>query len=57
MLIGCLEWFLGSTNLSFDIQYGYRQGRSTVDRLVRFENYIRNAFLQKEHVVTVFFDP
>ncbi|OOZ37989.1 hypothetical protein BOW52_09705 [Solemya elarraichensis gill symbiont] len=51
-----LVWFLESNNLLTNIQCGFRQGRSTIDHLVRLENYIRDAFLKKEHVVTVFFD-
>jgi hypothetical protein len=27
------------------IQCGFRQGRSTLDHLVRFETFIRNAFI------------
>jgi hypothetical protein len=32
------------------------QGRSTLDHLVRFETFIRNAFAKKEHAVSIFFD-
>jgi hypothetical protein len=39
--------FLNSSN---------RQGRSTLDHLVRFETFIRNAFAKKEHAVSIFFD-
>jgi hypothetical protein len=34
----------------------FRQGRSTLDHLVRFETFIRNAFAKKEHAVSIFFD-
>ena len=51
-----LVWFLESNNLLSNIQCGFRQGRSTLDHLVRFETYIRNAFAKNEHVVSIFFD-
>ena len=35
---------------------GFRKQRSTIDQLVRFETFIREAFVRKEHVVSVFFD-
>lgn len=38
------------------LDFGFRQGRSTVDHLVCFENYIHDAFLKKNYVVTVFFN-
>jgi hypothetical protein len=28
----------------------------TLDHLVRFETFIRNAFAKKEHAVSIFFD-
>ena len=51
-----LVWYLESNGLLTNIQCGFRQGRSTLDHLVRFESYIRNAFAKNEHVVSVFFD-
>jgi hypothetical protein len=36
--------------------HGFRQGRSTLDHLVRFETFIRNAFAKNEHAVSIFFD-
>ena len=36
--------------------HGCRQGRSTsLDHLVRFETFIRNAFAKNEHDVSIFF--
>ena len=43
-------------NLLSNIQCGFRQGRPTLDHLVRFETFIREGFVQNEHVVSVFFD-
>ena len=51
-----LVWFLESNELLSNIQCGFRQGRSTLDHLVRFETFIRNAFAKKEHAVSIFFD-
>jgi hypothetical protein len=45
-------WFLESNGLLSNIQCGFRQGRSTLDHLVRFESFIRNAFAKKEHAAT-----
>ncbi|OOZ61509.1 hypothetical protein BOW45_13050 [Solemya velum gill symbiont] len=56
MINDCLVWFLGSNNLLTNLQCGFRQGRSTIDHLVQLEIHIRDAFLKKEHVVTIFFD-
>jgi hypothetical protein len=36
--------------------HGFRQGRSTLDHLVRFETFIRNAFPKNEHAVSIFFN-
>jgi hypothetical protein len=51
-----LIWFLETNNLLTDIQCGFRKQRSTVDHLVRLESFIRNGFINKQHVVSVFFD-
>ena len=51
-----LVWHLESNGLISDIQCGFRQKRSTIDHLVRFETFIREAFIKKQHVLAVFFD-
>jgi hypothetical protein len=56
MINELLIWFLETNNIITDIQYGLRKNRSTVDQLVRLETYIRDAFVYKEHVVSIFFD-
>ena len=56
MINACLVWFLESNGFLSNIQCGFRQGRSTLDHLVRFETFIRNAFAKKEHAVSIFFD-
>ena len=40
---------------SLESQCGFRKNHSTLDHLVRFETFIRNAFVKKEHVLTIFF--
>ncbi|WP_179118702.1 reverse transcriptase domain-containing protein [Solemya velum gill symbiont] len=54
MINGRMVWFLESNNLLTNLQCEFRQGRSTIDHLVRLESYIRDAILKKEHVVTIF---
>ena len=56
MITKRLMHYLESNQLITDIQSGFRKDRSTIDHLVRLETYIREAFLNNEHVVTVFFD-
>ena len=56
-MVNCrLMWKLERDGLLADEQCGFRKHRSTVDHLVRLETIIRNAFVQKHHVVAVFFD-
>ena len=42
-----LVWFLESNGLFSNIRCGFRQGRFTLDHLVRFETFIRNAFAKR----------
>ena len=35
---------------------GFRKNRSTVDHIVRFESYLREAFVRQSHTVAIFFD-
>ena len=50
-----LIWFLEHNNILTDIQCGFRKRKSTVDHLVRLESFIRDAFLNKQEVVSIFF--
>ena len=50
-----LVWYLESNDLISPIQSGFRSGRSTNDPLIRLETFIRDAFVNREHVVSVFF--
>ena len=51
-----LVWFLESNNLISGNQAGFRKNYSTNDHLVRLESFIRDAFIEKEHCVAIFFD-
>ena len=51
-----LVWYLEDNNIITDIQCGFRKRKSTLDHLVRLESFIRNAFLNKQEVVSIFFD-
>ena len=51
-----LVWFLENNKILTDIQCGFRKRKSTIDHLVRLESFIRDAFLNKQEVVSIFFD-
>ena len=51
-----LVYYLERHSLITELQAGFRKNRSTEDQLVRFETLLRESFLRKEHVVSVFFD-
>ncbi len=51
-----LVWFLESNGLISEYQSGFRRQRSTADNLVRLEAFIRDGFVNNEHIVAVFFD-
>ena len=50
-----LVWILEKNQLIGTVQSGFRKQRGTLDHLVCFESFIREAFIKKEHVVSVFF--
>ena len=51
-----LVWFLEKNNILTKHQSGFRKKRSTTDHLVKLESTIRDAFLNKRHLVSIFFD-
>ena len=51
-----LVWYLEKNGLLAKQQCGYRANRSTVGHLIRLEFFIRDAFIQNQHLVAVFFD-
>jgi len=56
MINARLVWFLEKNGLISQYQSGFRQGRSTLDQLVRLDSEIRDGFVKGNHVVSVFFD-
>ena len=56
MINGRLVWYLEKNKLITNMQSGFRKQRSTTDNLVRLETFIREAFVQKQHAVAIFFD-
>ena len=51
-----LVWFFESNNLYTNSQCGFRSQRSTMDHVVRLETSIREANIQRQHLIAVFFD-
>jgi len=51
-----LVWFFERNKLITPLRCGFRKQRSTTDHLVRFESFTREAFIQRQHAVAVFFD-
>jgi hypothetical protein len=51
-----LVWFLEKNKLFTEFQSGFRKQRNTNDHLIRLESFIREGFVRREHVVSVFFD-
>ena len=51
-----LVWFLKTNHLITEFQSGFRKSRSTIDTLIHLETFIRDVFINKEHVVAIFFD-
>ena len=51
-----LVWYLEKNKLITVFQSGFRRGRSTLDHLIRFESFIRETFIKREHMIAVFFD-
>jgi len=56
MINNRLVWFLERNKLITPLQGGFRKQRSTTDHFVRLESAIREAFIQRQHAVAVFFD-
>ena len=51
-----LVWVLESKKLLSKFQCGFRKDHSTLDHLVRFKHFIREAFARKKQVLAVFFN-
>jgi ribonuclease HI len=51
-----LMWILEKLDVIAPIQNGFRRGRTTTDHLIRISSYVRDAFIQRKHAVSIFFD-
>ena len=56
MINNRLVWYLERNNFVTPVQSGFRKQRSTTDHLVRLESFVREAFVQRQHAVAIFFD-
>ena len=56
MIKRILVWYLEAHKLLTNVQCGFISRRSTVNHLVRFETFCRQAFIHNQHLVSVFFD-
>ena len=56
MINARLMWSLESQGLLSEKQCDFRKNHSTLDHLVRFEMFIRNAIVKKRNVLAIFFD-
>ena len=51
-----LTWYLERHKVITEYHSGFRRRRSTVDNLVTLETSIRDAFVGRKHLVSIFFD-
>ena len=51
-----LVYYLESNYLISNLQSGFRKQSRTVDQLIRLETRVREGFINREHVVAIFFD-
>jgi ribonuclease HI len=56
MINNRLAWYLEKQKIITPMQSGFRKQRSTTDQLLRLETFVREAFIQRQHAVAVFFD-
>lgn len=56
MVTNRLQWILENNSLLSDNQYGFRKKKSIADVHTIFTNEINNAFINKQHVIAIFFD-
>ncbi|GFX23652.1 probable RNA-directed DNA polymerase from transposon X-element [Trichonephila clavipes] len=55
-LMSCFLYVLEKEKCISPLQSGFRKGRSTLDNLVFSESQIRDAFVKRNHLVSLFFD-
>jgi hypothetical protein len=56
MINNRLVWYLENNGIITNFQSGFRKQRSTNDQLVRLETFIRETCVNKQHLVSIFFD-
>ena len=56
MINNRLVWYLEYNGIITAYQSGFRKKRSTIDQIIRLESAVREAFINKEHLVTVYID-
>ena len=56
MISNRLIWFLVSKEVITNLQSGFCKKNGTIYHLVHQENFIREAFIKKEHLTAIFFD-
>ena len=47
-------WFLEKNTIFSKYQSGFKKGGTTTDHLIRLQSFIRDSFLNGNHVVSVF---
>ena len=52
-----LLWFIKYNNLITNSQCSFRNQRSTVDHMVRLETFMKEAIIQKQYLIAIFFQP
>ena len=56
MINNRLVWYLEYNGIITAYQSGFRKKRSTIDQIIRLESAVTEAFINKEHIVAVYFD-
>jgi len=56
MINNRLVWYLERNKIITPTQSGFCKGRSTTDQLLLLETFIREGFIQKQHVTAIFFN-
>ena len=51
-----LVWYSEKHSIITAYQSGFRKSRSTIDQIIRLESAVREAFVKREHLVSVYFD-
>jgi ribonuclease HI len=51
-----LNWFLETNNILSDTQFGFRQGISTANPLLKLSSDVLKSFHHREYTIAVFFD-